>query len=109
MTEDLVTGTDAILAEFGLPYIPMLHCFLSYEKFRVDLTEGNRNGKNRSIEVFLHVEQVVPNITAKDEYLLYRKALGETIMKRPELQGADLKSILHAREEGLKLLKANLL
>jgi hypothetical protein len=108
MTEDLVTGTDAILAEFGLPYIPMLHCFLSYEKFRVDLSEGNRNGKNRSIEVFLHVEQVVPNITAKDEYLLYRKALGETIMKRPELQGADLKSILHAREQGLKLLKENI-
>jgi hypothetical protein len=108
MTEEIVTGTGRLLSEFGLPYIPMLHCFLSYEKFRVDLTEGNRNGKNRSIEVFLHVEQVVPNITAKDEYLLYRKALGETIMKRPELQGADLKSILHAREQGLKLLKENI-
>jgi len=109
MTGEIVTGTGKLLSEFGLPYIPMLHCFLVYEKFRVDLTAGNRNGKNRSIEVFLHVEQVVPNITAKDEYLLYRKALGETIMKRPELQGADLKRILHAREAGIKLLKANLL
>jgi len=109
MTEEIVTGTGKLLSEFGLPYIPMLHCFLVYEKFRVDLTAGNRNGKNRSIEVFLHVEQVVPNITAKDEYLLYRKALGETIMKRPELQGADLKRILHARERGLKLLKEKLL
>jgi hypothetical protein len=108
MTEDLVTGTDAILAEFGLPYVPMLHCFLAYGKFRVDLTEGNRNGKNRSIEAFLHVEQVVPNISAKDEYLLYRKALGEAITKRPELQAADLKRILHAREQGLKLLKENI-
>lgn len=109
MTEEIVTGTGKLLSEFGLPYIPMLHCFLAYEKFRVDLTAGNRNGKNRAIEVFLHVEQVVPNITAKDEYLLYRKALGETIMKRPELQGADLKRILHARERGLKLLKEKLL
>ena len=109
MTEDLVTGTDKLLAEFDLPYIPMLHCFLVYETFRVDLTEGNRNGKNRSIEEFLHVEHVEPNISTKNEYLLYRKALQEVILKRPELQGVDLKSILHAREAGLKLLKANLL
>jgi hypothetical protein len=107
MTEDLVTGTCAILAEFGLPYIPMLHCFLGYGKFRVDLTEGNHNGKNRSIEVFLHVEQVAPSISAKDEYLLYRKALSETIMKRPELNEIDLKRILRAREQGLKLLREN--
>ncbi|MBE0557554.1 MAG: hypothetical protein IH628_10010 [Proteobacteria bacterium] len=109
MTEDLVTGTDKLLAEFGLPYIPMLHCFLAYETFRVDLTEGNRNGKNHSIEKFLHVEQVEPNISTKNEYLLYRKALQEVILKRPELRGVDLKRILHAREAGLKLLKANLL
>ena len=109
MTEDLVTGTDKLLAEFDLPYIPMLHCFLVYETFRVDLTEGNRNGKNRSIEEFLYVEQVEPNISAKNEYLLYRKALQKVILNRPELQGVDLKHILHAREKGLKLLKANLL
>jgi hypothetical protein len=109
MTEDVVTGTDELLAEFGLPYIPMLHCFLVYEHFRVDLTEGNRNGKNRSIEEFLYVEQVEPNISSKDEYLLYRKALQEVILKRSELEGVDLKRILHAREKGLKLLKANLL
>ena len=109
MTEDLVTGTDKLLAEFDLPYIPMLHCFLVYETFRVDLTEGNRNGKNRSVEEFLYVEHVEPNISSKNEYLLYRRALQEVILKRPELQGVDLKRILHAREAGLKLLKANLL
>jgi hypothetical protein len=108
MTEDLVTGTDKLLAEYDLPYIPMLHCFLMYDRFRVDLTEGNRNGKNRSIEEFLYEERVEPNISAKNEYLLYRKALQDVILKRPELQGVDLKRILHAREEGLKLLKANL-
>jgi len=109
MTEEIVSGTDTLLAEFHLPYIPMLHCFLVYGKFRVDLTEGNSNGKKRPIEEFLHVQQVAPNISAKDEYLLYRKALKDIILKRTELLGVELKHILHCREEGLKLLKANLL
>lgn len=107
MTEDIVTGTGRLLAEFGLPYLPMLHCFLVHGTLRVDLTEGNRNGKNRSIEVFLHTAAVVPNITASDEYLLYREALTETILKRPELTGVDIKRVLRAREEGLKLLREN--
>jgi len=109
MTEEIVSGTDSLLAEFHLPYIPMLHCFLVYENFRVDLTEGNRNGKNRSIEKFLYVQQVEPDISEKDEYLLYRKALIDVVLKRSELSGVDLKHILRGREEGLKLLKANIL
>ncbi|MFH0996447.1 MAG: hypothetical protein V1844_13280 [Pseudomonadota bacterium] len=109
MTEEIVSGTDWLLAKFRLPYIPMLHCFLVYENFRVDLTEGNSNGKNRSIEEYLYVQQVEPNISAKDEYLLYREALNDVVLKRPEFSGVNLKQILRSREEGLKLLKANLL
>ena len=108
MTEAIVTGTNKILAEYSLPYVPMIHCFLEYEDYRVDLTEGNRNGKNRPIDDFLFTDRVEATISAKDEYMIYRKALSEVILKRPELEGADLKRILHAREEGLKLLKANL-
>jgi hypothetical protein len=108
MTEEIVTGANDLLAQFNVPCIPMLHCFLVYEKFRVDLTEGNRNGKNRSIEDFLFVQKVDPNISAKDEYMIYRKAVSEVILKRPEFKGTDLKRILQAREEGLKLLKANI-
>ena len=108
MTEDLVAGTDLLLHEFALPYIPMLHCFLASGKFRVDLTEGNRNGKKLSIEVYLKVWPVEPHISAKEEYLLLREALTESILQRPELRGVDLKKILQAREAGIKLLKANL-
>jgi len=108
MTEEIVSGTNTLLDEFHLPYIPMLHCFLVYENFRVDLTEGNRNGKNRSIEKYLFVQQVPPGISAKDEYLLYREALKDVILKRSEFSGIDLRHVLHAREEGLKLLKTNL-
>jgi hypothetical protein len=50
MTEAIVTGADKILVEYRLPYVPMIHCFLEYGSHQVDLTEGNRNGKNRPIE-----------------------------------------------------------
>jgi hypothetical protein len=108
MTEEIVTGTNAILKKYALPYLPMVHCFLSYQNHVVDLTEGNNNGKNRSIESFLYTEKVEPNISAKDEYLLYRRALKNHILIRNEMSRIDIKRILHAREEGLALLKANI-
>jgi hypothetical protein len=108
MTEAIVTGADKILAEYSLPYVPMIHCFMEYGGYRVDLTEGNRNGKNRPIDGFLYTDRVAAAISAKDEYMIYRRALSEVILKRDDLKGADIKRVLHAREEGLKLLKANL-
>jgi hypothetical protein len=83
----------------------MVHCFLADERCRVDLTEGNRNGKNTAIDTFLHVEKVIPRISGKDEYLIYRRALEEKILPRKEFAGVDLKTVLHAREEGLILLR----
>jgi hypothetical protein len=109
MTEEIVAGTDAILNHFGLPYLPMVHCFLAHETHRVDLTEGNRNGKNCAIDDFLYTVVVEPNISAKREYLLYRKALEEHLLILDELQGFKLRQILQAREQGLALLKRNLL
>ncbi|MCP3954636.1 MAG: hypothetical protein GY697_20810 [Desulfobacterales bacterium] len=108
MTEKIVTGTDALLEKYDLPYIPMLHCLLVYDSYRVDLTEGNHNGKNCAIVDFLYTEKVIPNIIGKDEYLLYRKALKEKILLRDELKNVDMKRVLRAREEGLALLKANI-
>ena len=106
MTEEIVTGTDAILEKYDLPYVPMIHCFLEYDQYRVDLTEGNQNGKNRPIEEFLYTKQVNPDINARDEYLLYRQALTDHVLPRREIKHADMKTILHAREEGILLLKA---
>ena len=106
MTEAIVTGTGRILDTYQLPYVPMVHCFLGYGQYRVDLTDGNANGKNRSITNFLHTEAVTPNIPAKAEYLLYRNALKDRILKRSELAGVDMKTVLHAREEGIVLLKS---
>jgi hypothetical protein len=108
MTEEIVTGTKEILNKYDLPYMPMIHCFLAYGDYRIDLSEGNNNGKNRPIEEFLYTEQVEPNISQKDEYLLYRKALKDHILTRKEMTGLDITRILHACEEGLKLLRNNI-
>jgi hypothetical protein len=108
MTEDIVTGTNEILTKYNLPYVPMIHCFLVCGEYRVDLSEGNKNGKNLPIDDFLFTQQVEPNISARDEYMLFRKALKDHILVREELKGVDIRQILHAREEGLKLLKHNL-
>lgn len=106
MTEEIVTGTNVILDKYNLPYVPMVHCFLEYNGFKVDLTEGNNNGKNRSIETFLFTERVDPHISQKEEYLLYRKAVETHILPLNEMKGIDMKTILHAREEGIALLKS---
>lgn len=106
MSEAIVTGTDQILEKYKLPYVPMIHCFLAHYQHRVDLTEGNANGKNWPIDEFLCTEPVIPNIAAKDEYLKYRLALKDLIHHREELQGVAIKAVLHAREEGIALLKS---
>ena len=108
MTESIVTGTQAILERYGLPYVPMVHCFLACGDLFVDLTAGNFNGKNRPIDQFLHTEEVVPNISAKEEYLRYRAALKALLETRQELAGIKISTLLRAREDGIVLLKANI-
>jgi hypothetical protein len=108
MTEALVSGTRHILDRYHLPYLPMVHCFLVFQDDRVDLSEGNQNGKNGPIDDFLCTAAVAANISAKDEYLLYRKALKAHILVRQELHGINLKTVLKAREDGLALLKTNI-
>lgn len=108
MTERLVTGTRTILDKYHLPYVPMIHCFLAFQGHRVDLTEGNRNGKNGPIEDLLYTETVAADISEKDEYLRYRRALKENVLSRVEMQAVRLKDALKAREEGIALLKANI-
>jgi len=106
LTEEIVSGTNSILKEHDLPYVPMIHCFLVYENYRFDLTEGNFNGKKTSIDEFIQDEKVIPFITVKDEYLLFLKVLKEKILPSKEMKGKDRRTILKAREEAIKLLKA---
>ncbi len=108
MTDRLVTGAGRICRAYGLKAIPMVHCYLVYNRYRVDLTEGNLNGKNGPIDDFLFTQKVPPDISPRDEYLLYRRALQAHILTHAEWAGVALKTILAAREEALVLLKANI-
>lgn len=106
LSEEIVTGAGAILARHGLPWLPLTHCFLTSGAHRVDLTEGNRNGKNRPLEEFLLVRAVPPFFSEKEEYLWYRGALPGVVLARPEWKGIGLERVLHARQEALALLRA---
>ena len=106
-TEEISTGTNEILKKYNLPYVPMAHCFLVYNNYRFDLTEGNCNGKNTTIENFVYEEKVDPQITRKDEYLLLKRVLKEYILPSKEMEGIKERSLLKAREESILLLKKN--
>ncbi|MDJ0721796.1 MAG: hypothetical protein QNJ04_09205 [Desulfobacterales bacterium] len=108
MTEPLVTGADRICREYGLSAIPVVHCFLVYDRYRVDLTEGNLNGKNGPIDTFLYTRNVAPDISERDEYRLYRQALKDNILTQADWKGVDIKTVLAAREKALVLLKTNM-
>lgn len=108
MDETIVAGTNRILEAFNLPFLPMVHCFLKSGLNRVDLTQGNDNGKKRPVDQFLYTKKVIPHISGKDEYLLYRKALKDQILQMPELKSVEMKQILQAREKGLVLLKSKI-
>ena len=105
--EEISTGANEILKKYNLPYVPMAHCFLVYNDYRFDLTEGNCNGKNTSIEEFIYTEKVDPFISRKDEYLLYKKVLKEKVLTSQEMEGTAERTILKAREESIILLKKN--
>lgn len=85
LNDDIVTGVDALIAPHGLEFIPQIHCFLSYADYRVDLTEGNCNGKNKTIETYDFVVQVAPDISAETHRAYYREYLQYYYLFAPKL------------------------
>ena len=108
-TEEITEGVQKILDKYNVPYIPMVHCFLVYNDYKFDLTEGNNNGKKVPIDEFIHAEKVDPFISRKEEYLLFKKILKEIILPSKEMKGITEKTLLKAREEGITLLKTCIL
>ena len=104
-TEDITTGVNKIIEKYNVPYIPMIHCFLAYEQYQFDLTEGNNNGKKKPINECIHAEKVEPLISSRDEYVLFRKVLMRKILNSEEMKGVSKRNVLKAREEALILLK----
>ena len=73
LTDEIVTGVGEILAEYGLPFIPRTHCFLSSENIYVDLTDGNCTGKNGLIETYLEISRLNPEQTQAESDDMYRR------------------------------------
>lgn len=94
LTDNVVTGVNAILREYGLPYIPRTHCFLSCEKGYVDLTEGNCTGKNGLIENYLAIYRVNPELTKKESDEMYRSFYANVCKKEASFARIGVEGML---------------
>jgi hypothetical protein len=85
LNDEIVTGVDPLLAPYGLDFIPQIHCFLVYDDCRIDLTEGNCNGKNKTIEDYDFVVQVEPDLSHEQHQAYYREYLQRYAAMSPPL------------------------
>ncbi|NEQ46186.1 MAG: hypothetical protein F6K00_22660 [Leptolyngbya sp. SIOISBB] len=105
LNDDIVTGVNPILASYDLDFIPQIHCFLVYENCRVDLTDGNCNGKNKTIEDYDYVVQVEPDLSeAKHQacYLEYLQRYADSFPKLAALGETTVMEVLTACDRQLK-------
>ena len=85
LNDEIVTGVSAILQPHGLDFIPQSHCFLVYEDYRVDLTAGNCNGKNKTIEDYDFIVQVAPDLSERQHEAIYLEYLRRYYSIAPQL------------------------
>lgn len=105
LNDEIVTGVNTLLKPYGLDFIPQIHCFLVYETCRVDLTEGNCNGKNKTIDDYDFVVQVEPDLTRQQHqayYLDYLKRYKACTPQLAALSEATLLDVLAACDRQLK-------
>ncbi len=105
LNDDIVTGVNPILASYNLDFIPQIHCFLVYENCRVDLTEGNCNGKNKTIEDYDYVVQVQPDLSEAQHqacYLEYLQRYADNFPKLAALSEATVMEVLAKCDRQLK-------
>ena len=93
LNDEVVTGVNALLEPYALDFIPQIHCFLAYGEYRVDLTDGNCNGKNKTIDDYDFVVQVPPDITYPQKHAYYREYLQQYYALAPQLAALDENTI----------------
>ncbi|MEM9265857.1 MAG: hypothetical protein AAGA46_10070 [Cyanobacteria bacterium P01_F01_bin.13] len=94
LNDEIVTGVEAILQPHGLNFIPQVHCFLAYGDYRVDLTEGNCNGKNKTIEDYDFVVPVEPDLTEERKQTIYCEYLHRYYSSVPQLAALGENGVL---------------
>ena len=101
----IITGVNAIVEPYGLNFIPQIHCFLEYQNYRVDLTKGNCNGKNKTIEDYDFIVQVKPDLTHQEHEAYYLEHLDKYCLIEPKLKELGTTKILELLAECEQQLK----
>lgn len=86
LNDEIVTGISKIIEPYGLSFIPQIHCFLEYQNYRVDLTEGNCNGKNKIIDDYDFIVRVKPDLTHQEHEAYYLEYLEKYFLIEPKLK-----------------------
>lgn len=94
LNEEIVTGVSDLLQPYALSFIPQIHCFLEYDRFRIDLTEGNCNGKNKTIDLYDFVVRVRPDLNRVEEEQYYLNYLNQYFAIEPQLAVVGVPTIL---------------
>ena len=105
LNDEIVTGVNKIIEPCGLSFIPQIHCFLEYKNYRVDLTEGNCNGKNKTIEDYDFVVRVKPDLTHKEHKTYYLEYLAKYFLIEPKLKELGAIKVLELLAECEQQLK----
>ncbi len=105
LNDEIVTGINKIIEPYGLSFIPQIHCFLEYKNYRVDLTEGNCNGKNKTIEDYDFVVRVKPDLTHQEHETYYLEYLEKYFLIEPKLKELGAIKILELLAECEQQLK----
>lgn len=90
MDDAMVPGVRGLLEPFGLPFVPMVHCFLRYGDVHVDLTEGNRDGRVRPIDGYDFVLVVAADSTRQDFDRLYLEHVPRYYEIEPRFAGVSV-------------------
>lgn len=98
LNDEIVSGVSALIQPYDLDFIPQTHCFLEYGEFRIDLTEGNCNGKNKTIEDYDFVVRVSPDLTRAEEEQYYLSYLNQYFTIEPQLAVVGIQTILKLLE-----------
>ena len=110
LNDTIVTGINDIIHPYSLSFIPQIHCFLEYASpdggsYRVDLTEGNCNGKNKTIEDYDYVVRVAPDLShdeKRDCYLTHLRRYFETAPALKTVGEQKILSLLEACDSRVK-------
>lgn len=89
LTEDIITGVDAVLRPHGLAFVPTIHCFLEHGPYRVDLTEGNQTGKNKDVVDFDFVVRVEADSSREELERHYAAHFPAYVALQPRLGELD--------------------